>query len=271
MAGTSHYRPDPDDPWVERPEEEINQKVDISPPNTDTEEFRRTHFIPFINKRAPRAVVILLIDVIPVFVAMIVAGLLGACATLIGSPGDADPTGALYVLYGIQATLIVSVAFLPKTVDQLTHGIIQILVILTSVIGIGYTGFHFMWFGEELGLVIAIFHAIFTLAFSTLAIAFAYSSRYWRALARKKEDKVLKKSTAWTRWRLRRANLQAYREWCWRHEEEPEHFEELLWRSGAFALTFDELQEAQHSKPLDDLLDTREGIEMKDSSHGMSE
>lgn len=237
----------------------------IGPQSADETELRNRLHIPELHNKAPNPVTIQLIDIVPILLGMVFGGVLGYWGGLIGTPGDADPTGALFGLYGIQATLIVSVAFLPKTLNQLTFGIIQMLVIITAIVGVAYAGFHFLWFGKELGLVTSIFLSTFCVIFSALSISFAYSSRYWRATAHRKEKKVLKHSTRWTRWRLRRANLMAYREWCWRHNEDPEKYEQQLWKSGAFALTFQELEDAENSPALDDFLDSRRGIEEKDA------
>lgn len=258
-------RPDPEDPWEEKPDDEEDD-IAIGPRGADEEAFREEHHIPKLSNKAPNPVAIQLIDITPTLLGMLFAGIVGYWGGFIGTPGDADPTGALFGLYGIQATLIVSVAFLPKTLNQLTFGIIQLLVVITAITGVAYGGFHFMWFTEELGLVASIFLSLFFIAFSALSVTFAYSSRYWRATAHRKEKKVLKKSTPWTRWRLRRANLMAYREWCWRHNEDPEKYEQQLWESGAFSLTIEELDNAERSAALDDFVDCRHGIEKKGSN-----
>lgn len=258
-------RPDPEDPWEEVPQDAPDQVVWIAPEASDENAFRRKLHIPALTNKAPNPVTIQLIDIVPTLLGMLFAGIMGYWAGFIGIPGDADPTGALFGLYGIQATLIVSVAFLPKTLNQLTFGIIQLLVVITAIVGVAYAGFHFGWFGQEMGYVISIFLSLFCVAFSALSVTFAYSSRYWRATAHRREKKVLSNSTLRTRWRLRRANLMAYREWCWRHNEDPEKYEQQLWESGAFALTFSELEEARPSPALNDFLDSRQGIEAKDS------
>ena len=264
-ADRQDLRPDPEDPWVEKPEEDVDAVVNIAPAGGDDATLREELHIPQLRNKAPNPVMIQLIDIMPTLLGMLIAGLSGYWGGFIGNPGDADPTGALFGLYGIQATLIVSVAFLPKTLNQLTFGIIQLLVVVTAITGVAYAGFHFMWFGEKLGFATSIFLSLFCVIFSALSVTFSYSSRYWRATAHRKEKKVNKRSTTWTRWRLRRSNLMAYREWCWRHNQDPERFEQQLWESGAFALTFSELEDAQGSPALDDFLDSRRGIEAKDS------
>lgn len=261
---TVKMRQDRDDPWIKRPEEEVDQDIDIGPQGTDEHQIREKLNVPKLTTRAPRSMALLLVDIIPIFLGMVATTVLGYLGGFIGHPGDADPTGAMFGVYGVQATLIVSVAFLPRTLNQLTFGIIQLLVVTTSIFSTAYVGFHFSWFSAELGLIVAIFLSLFSVIFSAFSIAFAYESRHWRRIASRREKQVLKNDTAFTRWRLRRANLQAYREWCWRHEEDPERFEQVLWESGAFALTYKEIAQAAPSPAMEDFLDSRQGVEKKD-------